>query len=210
MKKRLLVVSAGLVHPTLSARRRLDRIIGGSGLFDRVTVHDIEDVRRLNEQQFAGVVLYFHRRRISEQALGVLDRFVTGGGGLLAIHGASASFKDTPGYFDILGGRFVSHGKIEPYTVVRTKRADDSFDVREPFTVTDELYIHRYDRDVTVQYATETPGGPEPVVWTRMHGKGRVCYISLGHVSAVFTNDAVCRIVSDALAYITANRSEGT
>ena len=32
----------------------------------------------------------------------------------------------------------------------------------DPFTVTDELYIHQYADDVTIHYATETPGGPEP------------------------------------------------
>ena len=202
MKKRLLVVSAGLVHPTIGGRRRLDGIIGGMDGIEHTAVHRVEALTRLNEGRFDGVVLYFHRKRISEAALDALDRFVVGGGGMLAIHGASASFKEVPRYFDILGGRFVSHGRIEPYTVERTATARPTFTVTEPFAVTDELYIHRYEDDVTIHYATETAGGPEPVVWTRAYGKGRVCYISLGHIPAVLENKAVRRIIEDGLIYI--------
>lgn len=202
MKKRILVVSAGIVHPTITAQRRLSAVIRGSNLVDIDTVRDVEGLTRLSEGTFDGVVLYFHRRYISDEALGALDRFVAGGGGLLAIHGASASFKETHRYFDILGGRFVNHGRIEPYTIKRTQGADPAFSVTEPFSVTDELYIHRYGNDVGVQYATETAHGPEPVVWTRAHGKGRVCYLSLGHVGAVFKNEAVRTIISDALSFI--------
>lgn len=206
MKKRVLVVSAGLIHPTLSARRNLDGIIGGHDLVDHTTVRDIEELTRLDEEEFSGVVLYFHRRRISGRALDALDRFVKRGGGVLAIHGASASFKETPRYFDILGGRFVSHGRVEPYTVFRVGGGDRVFTVAEPFTVTDELYINDYRSDVIVCYATRTAGGDEPVVWTRRYGDGRVCYISLGHVGAVLRGEPVRRIISDALTFIVGTR----
>jgi hypothetical protein len=209
MKKRVLVVSAGLVHPSLSARRHLEDIISAYGLIDHTTVHDVESLTRLDRDDFSGAVLYFHRRHISDRALGVLDRFVKGGGGLLAIHGASASFKKTPRYFDILGGRFVGHGKIEPYTVFRIGGDDPLFSVTEPFAVIDELYIHRYDSDVTVHYATERTGRTEPVVWTKAYGEGRVCYISLGHVSEVLKCREVRQIITDALSFIAGTRSEG-
>jgi uncharacterized protein len=202
VKKRILVVSAGVVHPTCSARRRLDGIIRRLGGIEYTTVRDVESLTRLPGGTFDGVVLYFHRRHISDGALDALDSFVGGGGGLLAIHGASASFKKIPRYFDILGGGFVSHGAIEPYTVFRVGKADPAFSVSEPFVVTDELYIHRYTSDVTVRYATETAGTTEPVVWTRLHGRGRVCYVSLGHRSAVLADESVRRIVSDALTFI--------
>jgi len=202
MKKRLLVGSAGLVHPTGGGRRRLGGIIDGVDGIERTTVCRVEALKRLTGGRYDGAVLYFHRKHISEAALDALDRFVAGGGGVLAIHGASASFKKVPRYYDILGGRFVGHGRIEPYTVQRTAAARPFFTVTQPFAVTDELYIHRYENDVTIHYATETAAGPEPVVWTRAHGKGRVCYISLGHVPAVLANRAVRRIISDALAYI--------
>jgi len=202
MKKRVLVVSAGLVHPSITARRRLNAIIRGHDRVEPAITSRIGDLTRLSGEKFDAAVLYFHRRHISEPALFALDRFVAGGGGLLAVHGASASFKKSPRYFGILGGRFVSHGRVAPYTVLRTGWADSAFTVTGPFTVTDELYIHNYRDDATIQYATQTKDGLEPVVWTRVYGKGRICYVSLGHAAAVLEDNAVRQIISDALSYI--------
>ena len=202
MKKRLLVVSAGTFHPSIAARRELNKILGSLSEIDFITTSDIEDIVRLSDGEFDGVILYFHRKKISEMTLEALDNFVKGGGGLFALHSASASFKNSPQYYDILGGRFTSHGKIEPYTVSRANGADPVFGVKETFTITDELYIHAYNEDVKVQYVTETKGKKEPVVWTMAYGSGRVCYFSLGHVSKVLKNDLVRRIITDGLSFI--------
>jgi hypothetical protein len=102
MKKRILVVSAGLVHPTLSARRHLEGIISAYGVIDHTTVRDVEALTRLDRDDFSGAVLYFHRRHISDRALGVL--IAREGGGCWRSTGVG-SFKKTPRYFDILGGR---------------------------------------------------------------------------------------------------------
>jgi type 1 glutamine amidotransferase len=202
MKKRVLVVSAGLVHPSLAARSRLRAILSGvPGTLPTFT-SSVEGLKRLSDNAFDGVVLYFHRRRISDEALSALDRFVAAGGGLFALHGASASFKGTDRYFEILGGRFVGHGKVERYTVSRAAGAGAAFSVSLPFSVTDELYIHRYRDDVTIRYTTETKDIKEPVVWTRSHGKGRVCYLSLGHVAKVLEDASVRQIVADGLSFV--------
>ena len=202
MKKRILVVSVGFLHPSIPARRELNKILKDLRGIDLTTTSDIEDISLLSYGEFDGVILYFHGKKISGRALDSLDSFVTGGGGILALHSASASFKKSSRYFDILGGRFTSHGKIEPYTVSRSKGADPAFSVAEPFTITDELYIHSYDDSVKVQYATKTRGGKEPVVWTKTHRRGRVCYMSFGHVSKVLKNDSVRRIIIDGLSFI--------
>jgi hypothetical protein len=208
-EKPVLLVSAGVVHPTLSARRRFHTIVHQDALVSATVTSRVENLTLLDGGGFEGVILYFHRRQITDGALGALDRFVSGGGGLLAVHGASASFKKTPRYFDILGGRFVSHGPVGSYTVRRTAAAFSAFGVMEPLAVTDELYIHEYGKDVTVHFSTDTDRGPEPVVWTRRHGKGRVCYVSLGHVAAVMNDRAVRRIMADGLLWTLGHQREG-
>ena len=202
MKKRLLVVSAGIFHPSISARRELNKILKSLSGIDFIAISNIETLTRLSDGGFDGVILYFHRKKISGKTLDSLDSFVKGGGGILALHSASASFKKSSRYYDILGGRFTTHGKVEPYTVSRTDSADRVFGVIEPFTITDELYIHSYDDDVKIQYATETKDKKEPVVWTRSYAKGRVCYVSLGHVPKVLKDDSVRRIITNGLSFI--------
>lgn len=210
MTKRVLAVSAGLFHPNLSARKKFRRIISGVSDIQTAWTSGVMDLAALDGGGYDGVIFYFQCKTIDDEALDALDRFVAGGGGLLAVHSASASFKQVPRYFDILGGRFVTHGKIEPYTVRRTDRAASFFSVIDPFTVTDELYIHQYDDDVAIHYATETPTGPEPVVWTKEHGKGRICYISLGHRARIFNQEAVRRIVLEGLDWTLGRKKGGT
>ena len=201
MTKRVLAVSAGLVHPNCFARRKFRRIIEGMPEMETAWAAGLADLMALGGGGYDGALLYFQYKTIEDEILDALDRFVTGGGGLFALHSASASFKQVPRYFDILGGRFVTHGKIAPFTVRRTDKAASFFSVTDPFTVTDELYIHQYDDDVTVHYAAEAPNGPEPVVWTKEHGKGRICYVSLGHRAGIYCQEAVRRIVVEGLLW---------
>lgn len=69
-------------------------------------------------ERFAALVLYFHHKTLSPAALTRLEAYARQGGGILALHSATASFKDCLPYFDILGGRFIGHGKVEPFEMV--------------------------------------------------------------------------------------------
>jgi type 1 glutamine amidotransferase len=60
-------------------------------------------------QGFSALVIYIHHKRISQSALTSWIVFVSDGGGILAIHSATASFKKQT-FFEILGGRFIGHG----------------------------------------------------------------------------------------------------
>jgi type 1 glutamine amidotransferase len=199
--KKVLVISKGIVHPTIIARRRFMTVLKGIGGLSIDVRSGIESLRRIDGGGYSGVVLFFHRQKISPRALHELATFVSGGGGLLAVHSASASFKTTPGYFDILGGRFVTHGKVGEFTISPREKRDAIFGTIEDFTVRDELYIHEYRDDITVHFETKTESGMEPVVWTRKHKKGRVCYLSLGHVARVMNVHAVREIIERGLLW---------
>ncbi|MBN1573048.1 MAG: ThuA domain-containing protein [Deltaproteobacteria bacterium] len=202
MGKRVLVVSAGAFHPTITARRLFKNILNGIEGIRFVYTSSIEDLGALNGGGYDAVCLYFHRKVISDNALGALKVFVSSGGGLFALHSASASFKEKKEYFYILGGRFVSHGKISRFTVNPADSTSEVFKGVGPFTVKDELYIHEYDRDVKVHFNTEVGGSTEPVLWTRGYGKGRVCYFSLGHVASIFKVKEVQEIIGKGVKWV--------
>ncbi len=202
MEKRVLIVSAGVFHPTIFARRQLLKILKGIDGIRPVVTSSIEDLGALKGGGYDAVCRYFHKKYISPDALKSLSDFVASGGGLFAVHSASASFKATPEYFDILGGRFVSHGKVGNFTVIPADSDSNIFGKIDPFTVNDELYIHEYKDDVTVHFETEVDGKKEPVVWTRRHGKGKVCYFSLGHVAKVFNVDEVQKIIIGGIKWV--------
>ncbi len=207
-EKSIMLLSAGLAHPSLLARHRLRRILAGvSG----ITVTETGAVRALARLRFpecAALVIYLHRQTIGTDSLTALDAFVRAGGGLLALHSASASFKREEGYFDMLGGRFVAHGPVHEFTVSRCEGDAGVFADSRPFTVRDELYLHEFDAGVTVHFTADWKGCAEPVAWTRTHGKGRVCYISLGHRAPVFKNTRVAEMIIQGLAWTLAGRGE--
>lgn len=122
-------------------------------------------------------------------------KWVAAGHAVMGAHAASDSMHATPEYAAMLGGEFAIHGQQATGVMV-------NFDVAHPATsawgksreVFDELYMFKpnYDRakvhsllSMTVRPAdslgpTGAPGW-FPVSWTKLYGKGRVFYTSLGH-----------------------------
>jgi len=227
LNRRLLVISAGIVHPSWLARKNLRRILLSIKDYEYVFSSSIESFKELSCKKYEAVILYFHRQHTSAESLKALDEFVKNGGGLLAIHSASASFKKYPQYFDILGGRFIDHGKIEEYVVrpsfnasmMHVETAGDARDASgsvplfsniDEFTVKDELYFHEYHPKNEIHFYVEKDGKKEPVVWTRRHGKGRVCYLAIGHRAQTLKNPCIQKLIHSGLYWICLSASAAT
>ena len=199
--KKILFVSDGIFHPPLPAQRSLRRIITEQKGY---TVSHIRSLERLpgTLNTFSAVVIYLHHKNISQEALSSLDDFISAGGGLLGVHSATASFKQTPHYFEILGGRFIGHGQVENFTV---KPAENPtiFGAIPGFDVVDELYLHECQPDIEVHFTTEYEGEEVPVVWTHTYGKGRICYACPGHRTGSMKNETYQKILQRGLDWVT-------
>lgn len=200
--KNVFLLSKGFIHPSLLGRHYLRRCIAElSGIVVRET-SSIESLARLRYPEYAALVMYLHRQVISRGALDALDGFVRSGGGLLAVHSASASFKKESRFFDILGGRFVRHDRVHEFTVSASVQDPGIFTGIPSFTIRDELYLHEYDPGVTVHFTADHEGRAEPVAWTRAHGQGRVCYISLGHRAPAIKNPHVLEMLRQGMRWV--------
>jgi type 1 glutamine amidotransferase len=147
-------------------------------------------------------VLYVHHHTLSPETLKHLEDSLQAGGGLLALHSASASFKEESGYHRILGGRFVDHGPVETFLVQPARPRDEVFGKIPSFSVRDELYRHEYDEANRVHFYTTVGEAREPVVWTRRQGRGRVCYCALGHTVRVMRQRQVQQIIQRGLGWV--------
>ena len=114
---RILLASSGFFHPSWLARQRLKRNLQTLPGYVFQQVASLQVLPQLDIFSFRAIVLYFHHKAISPSALACLDEFVRRGGGVLAIHSATASFKQEPRYFEILGGRFRVHGAVQTFKV---------------------------------------------------------------------------------------------
>lgn len=201
MEHDILLISAGIFHPSLMARDRFKRALPATD-FNYERHSSLEILQTLEPQDFSAIICYFHHKVISQKTLQKLNEYVHNGGGIFFVHSASASFKDVTRFHNLMGGRFDRHGPIEDFRVIHTLNPDPIFPELEPFTVRDELYMHVYDPTVTIHLGTQVEDHLEPVVWTKQQGKGRVCYLSLGHLSSSFQIPQVKSILHHGLNWV--------
>ena len=197
--KSVLVISDGTFHPPLLGRMALHRALAEMTGFRFTRVSSIE-LLPPNLKDFSALVIYVHHKKISNRSLAALDSFVSHGGGLVGIHSATASFKQQKQYFEILGGRFTGHGKVEPFEIRPTPGSAIFQDI-PAFTVKDELYLHELQPGIIPHFTASCRGREIPVVWTHTYGQGRVCYAVPGHRAQTMQNPAYRRLLQRGLAW---------
>jgi type 1 glutamine amidotransferase len=198
--KKVLLVTDGIFHPTLLGRLVLHK---AAKQLDDFSFKHVSSLEKLPVDMgiFSALVLHYHHKRISNTALGKLDQFVWNGGGILAIHAATASFKEAMSYFKILGGRFVGHGKVENFEVQRVR--NDIFGDIHNFIVKDELYVHELEPSIEVHFTAKLDGKEIPVVWTYHYGSGKVCYAVPGHTTGSMRNKTYQQLLQRGLEWVT-------
>ena len=197
--KKVLLVTDGIFHPTLLGRMALYHALKQLNGFSFIRVSSLENLPA-DMESFSAFVLHYHHKTISDSALGRLEQFVKNGGGILAIHAATASFKETLPYFEILGGRFVGHGAVEPFEVKRIR--DDVFGSIDDFVVKDELYIHELKPGIEVHFTAQYEGQAIPVVWTYRYGEGKLCYAVPGHTTGSMRNKTYQQVLKRGLTWV--------
>lgn len=131
----------------------------------------------------------------NDQLQGLLQA-IESGVGVAGWHGTMGdSFREAVDYQFMVGGQWVAHpGDIIDYTVNITNNDHPITAGLSDFKMHSEQYYMHVDLSNEV-LATTTfngdhilwiNGSVSPVTWTRMWGKGRVSYCSLGHVAADF------------------------
>lgn len=198
--KNVLLITDGVFHPPFWGRMILHRTLAQLEGFSFVHLSSLEKLPQ-DLSSFSALVLHYHHKTISDTALARLEIFVKNGGGILAVHAATASFKKTPAYFEILGGRFTGHGAVEHFRVKRVR--DDLFGGLEDFVVKDELYIHELQPGIDVHFTAKHEGRDVPVVWTYRYGAGKVCYAVPGHTTASMHNKTYGQILQRGLKWVT-------
>lgn len=132
--------------------------------------------------------------KISDTQLGNVCHAVKSGVGLAGCHGGMCdSFREATEWQFMTGGQWVAHPGDDgtKYTVkIRDREHPITRDISDFDVMSEQYYLH-VDPAVKVLATTRFPvaDGPHagngpvemPVVWTKMYGKGRVFYNSLGH-----------------------------
>ncbi|QDZ11731.1 ThuA domain-containing protein [Devosia ginsengisoli] len=142
------------------------------------------------------IIPIFTMSKIEKEEVANLTAAVESGVGLAGHHGGMAdAFRDAVDYQFMVGGQWVAHpGNIIDYRVDITRPDDPIMAGVNGFAYRSEQYYMHVDpsnevlatTSFTGDHASWIEGVTMPVVWKRRHGKGRVFYSALGHVSAEF------------------------
>lgn len=140
------------------------------------------------------------------------------GKGFIGMHCASDTFHSQGDQIDpyvkMIGGEFSGH---DAQQVAKIQIVDDAFPGIKAFgsgafELNDEWYAQRNlgdDLHVILVQTTEGMKGPNyqrpnyPETWSRMHGKGRVFYTSMGHREDVWENPKYQGLLIGALDWVT-------
>jgi type 1 glutamine amidotransferase len=145
--------------------------------------------------------------KITDRQIEGFLNFVRNGGALIAVHSATETFQSNPEYVRMLGGSFVKH---EPYREMHILRIEGDHPILEGianFNIMDEFYYHDQcdleDKHVLLVCQSPDDQRVHPIAWTKMYGKGRVFFTSLGHSVESCSNASHLRIVAQGIAWAT-------
>ena len=145
-----------------------------------------------------------------DQGKAVRD-FVENGGSALFLHNVTHVGLTDPNFRDVMGAGYAGHPPIRPYTAKITNRDHPITKGVNDFMVTDEQHYMEYDKDrKNIFMETESVGSLDyrgqgataPGGWAYDYGKGRVCYLSPGHLLTVLWNPEVVKLHKNAVRWL--------
>ena len=142
--------------------------------------------------------------------------FVENGGAALFLHNSTHIGLTNSDFRHVLGAAYTGHPPIRTFKVKVSDRNHPIAKGVADFVVTDEQHYMDYDKDrshifletvnedgLTYQsYGASAPGG-----WAYDYGKGRVCYLSPGHLLTVLWNPEYIKLQQNAVRWVLRQRS---
>ena len=138
-------------------------------------------------------------------------QFVENGGAAFFLHNTTHVGLTDPDFRHVLGAAYTGHPAIRTFKVkVKNPNHPITKGVHD-FTVTDEQHYMDYDKDrkniflETVNedgLTFESYGATAPAGWAYDYGKGRVCYLSPGHLLTVLWNPEYVKMQHNAVHWL--------
>ena len=139
---------------------------------------------------------------MSEPQIAALANWVRNGGALLAAHASTVLGNSSALLGDLLGGVFIEHPPLAPFTVYPLYEHHPITAGISAFTVQDELYFEQCRPAVNVHMVAVKDGVAYPQVWSKKEGQGRVAHIALGHTAAVWGLASYQRLVLQTVDWL--------
>lgn len=142
---------------------------------------------------------------------------IRGGKGYVAVHSAADSWVNTPGYMNMVGGRFLGHPHYWPKLTINIKNRNHPVVAGiEDFEIEEELYLMETYGHFEIIMSTHFIGFERPITWIKPYGHGRILYTALGHDEPQTRNPSFQRLIVNGVRWavcpegmITAPKAKG-
>ena len=160
-----------------------------------------EDLNTKNLSQFDSVIFYGNDTGLTRGQESALLNYVNEGGGVVAIHSASAMFPESDAFINLIGGAFKAHG-TGTFTTEYVAPNHPAIMGVPQFESWDETYVHmKHNPDKEVLSVRAEGDHKEPWTWVRSQGEGRVFYTAWGHDERTWGNENFKQLIEQGLRW---------
>jgi len=163
------------------------------------------------------VIVFFNMtQKISPKRQENFKKLVKDGVGVVALHHCMGSYQEWPEYVKIIGGRYnlkaSEQGGVKREASTYEHDADFTVhieDTKHPITrglsdfqVHDETYKKcSFEKDNHLLLTTNHPDSDNEIGWVRNYGKGKVCFIMVGHGPSVYAHPTYRQLVARSIRW---------
>ncbi|MGC8862200.1 MAG: ThuA domain-containing protein [Armatimonadota bacterium] len=199
-KIKVLMEVGGPYHDNPALYDMLKKRLEGTRQFVLDVTDNRDEMAQPAISKYDVVLIYTTSGALTEAQEKGLTGFVENGGGVVGIHSATDSFKNSDAYWKLMCGQFAGHGS-GTFKVKITGKSHPIVKGMSAFEITDETYVHKWHPESKPIVLMRREEDNEPVSWVQYYGKGRVFVTGLGHGKPAWENPAFQEMVERALLW---------
>ncbi|MGD0126051.1 MAG: ThuA domain-containing protein [Terriglobia bacterium] len=214
-----MTLTKGFHHESVELSKQIVKEMGEkSGAYDTTVTEDVGAFTKENLKNYDAVMFNTTGELpMTDEEKSAFVDFIRSGHGFVGVHSATDTFYMWSTYGDIIGGWFNHHPWHQMVTI-------DVADPKSPlvsflgnsFQINDEIYqISDFKAETSHVLLKLDPKSVDmqkegvriryygwPVAWTRMFGKGRVYYNSLGHPDEVWKDQRYQEMLLNGIRWV--------
>jgi type 1 glutamine amidotransferase len=210
----------GYVHDNIADSVAALRKMGAENGFNVDATDDPNFFTTAKLQQYKAVVFSNSNNEAfsNDRQREAFKQYIEHGGGFVGIHSASGSEREWPYFWEVLGGKFLYHPKLQPFTV---RVADHDFAATQSmpasFPWEDECYHIEYlnpdlhpllvtdpsklDDPQRAKHPFTLVGDSMPLAWYMQYDGGREFYCALGHKKEHYNNPILYQFLLNGIRW---------
>jgi uncharacterized protein len=188
MRAMVIIAGTDIFHDLVNGGLALQKTLLDADISTRLAVGMQRFDNALHATATADVyVIYATGQYMTAADQQALAHSVEAGKGLVVLHASNVlavemeSFEQHRIWFDLIGSRFLGHAAFTRLAISIEREHPITANI-SAFEIEDEPYeIELFDPSAQILATRSTPAGSHPSLYVREQGRGRVCYLALGH-----------------------------